>query len=119
MEHFLTLSSTLHHHVDHVPMLELPTCHSKPMTSGNTNSNNSPPVAAAASAAKGTTTSVSDNADYVPIITGAFTAGNIYFIRRVKNVELRKEDNLLYSHFLIQLFNNIIIINALADEFFF
>ena len=121
MEHFLTLSSTLHHHVDHVPMLELPTCHSKPMTSGNTSSNNSPSAAAAASASKGTTTSVSDNADYVPIITGAFTAGKIY---------LSDESRMLYCarkiicctlfffffHFLIQLFNNIIV-NAIADDF--
>ncbi len=69
MEHFLTLSSTLHHHMDHVPLptaLELPG--TKQLTSGNTSG--TPP-------GKGTTTSVSDNVDYVPIISGAFTAGKI------------------------------------------
>ncbi|XP_046449469.1 protein eyes shut-like isoform X4 [Daphnia pulex] len=69
MEHFLTLSSTLHHHMDHVPLptaLELPGT-TKQLTSGNTSSSTPP--------GKGTTTSVSDNVDYVPIITGAFTAG--------------------------------------------
>ena len=66
MEHFLTLTSSLHHHVEHVTLptaLELP---SKPPAS------NSPPVKGA---------SITDNADYVPI-TGAFTAGEIYSITK-------------------------------------
>lgn len=67
MEHFLTLSSTLNHHGDHVALpiaLELPT-----KLPANTTSS-TPPT-------KGTTTSINDNVDYVPIITGAFTAGKI------------------------------------------
>lgn len=86
MEHFLTLSSTLsstlHHHVDHVSLptpLELP---SKPSAS------HSPPVV------KGT--SVVDNVDYVPI-SGAFTAGKLFFdkpdpIEIVDDQEIDKRD---------------------------
>ncbi|XP_057368023.1 uncharacterized protein LOC130689024 isoform X1 [Daphnia carinata] len=67
MEHFLTLSSTLHHHGDHVP---LPTALELPAKLPAHAASSSPP-------AKGTTASINDNVDYVPIITGAFTAAGL------------------------------------------